>query len=369
MSADVAALLARLKRAAQRLEVHASYPVPAGTTDPDPDGVERWEAGQVWAHLAEFPAYWLDQARGVLASGGSAPVPFGRTKTDPARLLAIERERRTAPIELFERARAGIDDAAEVLRALPDTAWGRLGEHPTLGPMSVEQIMERFLVSHLEEHADQLDLLAERAASQPAAAVGLLGRRSWPVWANHVEHRVDVELNVLTGSLRVDVDGRESVKRSGWKMGLNATEVPFDVDGRPCLLIVRTKYGAQPEIDLYSEGRSLSTGEALEKRRATASRELPNLVRMLILFIPLIGGFNTVLLRSETVTRAFGGWGSAVLIGIGVVLAAVAWWVSSRWYARAPDAAHRHLVGGAIVAAAWAVFFVALVSITIASRV
>lgn len=164
MTADVESLLARLRRAARRLEAHAASPAYAGLTDPDPEGTERWEAGQVWAHLAEFPAYWLEQARGVMAADSGAPVPFGRTKTDPGRLAAIERERRTSPIDLFERARSGIDDVSEVLRELPAAAWARVGAHPTLGPMSIEQIMERFVVAHLEEHADQLDLLAERAA-------------------------------------------------------------------------------------------------------------------------------------------------------------------------------------------------------------
>lgn len=166
MSADVEGLLARLQRAARRLEAHAAHPGHAGLTDPDPGGSERWEAGQVWAHLAEFPGYWLEQVRGVIAAGPRAPVPFGRTKTDAGRLAAIERERRTAPIDLFERARSGIDDVSEVLRGLPASAWKRVGEHPTLGPMSVEQIMERFVVAHLEEHADQLDLLAGRSAAE-----------------------------------------------------------------------------------------------------------------------------------------------------------------------------------------------------------
>lgn len=166
MTADVESLLARLRRAARRLEAHAARPAYAGLTDPDPDGVERWEAGQVWAHVAEFPAYWLEQARGVIAAGPGSPVPFGRTKTDPFRLAAIERERRTSPIDLFERANAGIDDMSEVLRALPAVAWERVGVHPTLGPMTIEQIMQRFVVAHLEEHADQLDLLAGRAAAR-----------------------------------------------------------------------------------------------------------------------------------------------------------------------------------------------------------
>jgi threonine dehydratase len=51
-------------------------------------------------------------------------------------------------------------DLAEVrgaLESLPADAWEARGEHPTLGAMTLPQIVERFVVGHLEEHADQLD--------------------------------------------------------------------------------------------------------------------------------------------------------------------------------------------------------------------
>ena len=167
MTGRVEPLLERLERAARRLEAHAAHPAHGALTDPDPGGEERWEAGQVWAHLAEFPAYWLDQARSVIAARSDEPVPFGRVKTDPGRIEAIERERRTAPMELYERARRGIGEAADALRSLPAEDRARLGAHPTLGVMDVERLFDRFIVGHLEEHADQLDLLAARAAGAP----------------------------------------------------------------------------------------------------------------------------------------------------------------------------------------------------------
>ena len=88
MSAETAApYLARLGAARRRLAEHAARPLPDGLTDPDPGASERWEAGQVWAHLAEFPGYWLEQIRSLLAgrSSGmaepiaSSPRPAGRS--------------------------------------------------------------------------------------------------------------------------------------------------------------------------------------------------------------------------------------------------------------------------------------------------
>jgi threonine dehydratase len=159
---QTAAYLSRLAAAERRLREHAARPLPAGLTDPDPGASERWEAGQVWAHLAEFPGYWLVQIRQLLAArdaGSAEPIPFGRTKADPGRIAAIERERRTDPAELLRRSTSQLAELTGMLATLPTASWSARGQHPALGEMPLPGIVERFLVSHLEEHADQLDLL------------------------------------------------------------------------------------------------------------------------------------------------------------------------------------------------------------------
>ena len=159
MTADVDALLARLAEAERRRVEHADAPLPPGLTDPDPGTDERWEAGQVWAHLAEFPGYWLAQAEHVIALPTNEPVPFGRVKTDRGRLDAIERDRHTDPAALLKRVRESLAGLTEAARAWPAEAWTRRGAHPVRGEMTVRRIVEQFIVEHLEEHADQLDAL------------------------------------------------------------------------------------------------------------------------------------------------------------------------------------------------------------------
>lgn len=156
-------LLDRLAAAERRLAAHARAPLPAGLTDPNPGEEERWEAGQVWAHLAEFPAYWLDQARRVVAgwtAGAPEPIPFGRTRQDAGRIAAIERDRWTDPAALMRRLSAGIAAVSADLRELRPRALAARGRHPTLGEMDVYGLIEHFVVEHLEEHAEQLDHLA-----------------------------------------------------------------------------------------------------------------------------------------------------------------------------------------------------------------
>jgi threonine dehydratase len=157
MSIATASEQERLERVRRRLADHAARPQPGGLTDPDPGAVERWEAGQVWAHLAEFPAYWLRELQQVVDATTPPPVPFGRTKADAERIAAIERERRTDPAELLRRVNADLDSVTNALSGLPHDAWQRRGLHPTRGEMTVHDIVEHFIVGHLEEHADQLD--------------------------------------------------------------------------------------------------------------------------------------------------------------------------------------------------------------------
>lgn len=157
----------RLARLASRLARHAQAAPPAGLTDPDPETGERWEWGQVWAHLAEFVPYWLRQARSIVAGGGEEPVPFGRTKADPDRIAAIERDRGVPPLELWERLQGHLADLRVFLEHLPPEGWECRGLHPTLGVMELTEVVERFLVGHLEEHLAQLNRLAAGAGSSP----------------------------------------------------------------------------------------------------------------------------------------------------------------------------------------------------------
>ncbi|MGZ3587322.1 MAG: DinB family protein [Candidatus Limnocylindrales bacterium] len=157
----------RLEAARARLAEHAAAGALAGLTGADAATGERWESSQVWGHLAEFPAYWLGQFRRLLAAragGTPEPVPFGRSRSDPGRAAGIERGRQSDRAELHAQLEAGILDAETFVRALTPGEWQARGLHPTLGPMDLPAMLERFVVGHLEEHADQLDELAQGTA-------------------------------------------------------------------------------------------------------------------------------------------------------------------------------------------------------------
>jgi hypothetical protein len=151
--------LERIDAAHARLEELARKPS-VGLTEPEPETGERWEAGQVWAHIAEFSGYWVTQLRSILASSAATP-PFGRTVTDPTRLGAIDQGLREPAAALIRRALDGIVATRSYLAGLSDAEWSRSGRHAVRGVMRIAQIVERFVAGHLEEHANQLESLAK----------------------------------------------------------------------------------------------------------------------------------------------------------------------------------------------------------------
>jgi hypothetical protein len=155
------AYLARLDSVEARLsEAAFREPAPGAITDADPESGERWDRGQVWAHLAEFIPYWIQQAGPVLRGQPSGePVPFGRTKKDPERIGAIERSRRESIEVLWADTSADMAQLHGFLAKIDPEQWGIRGLHPTRGAMTIDELVEQFLIGHLEEHADQLERL------------------------------------------------------------------------------------------------------------------------------------------------------------------------------------------------------------------
>lgn len=149
--------VARLNAVEKRLDGHAAAVNPTGLTEPDPGGTERWEAGQVWAHMAEFVGYWHRELESVIGGYDGEPVPFGRTKEDPGRIAGIEMGRYEAVRQLKGRIHDALEDLKGYLSVRTNAERNAIGRHPRRGDMKVEQIVDRFVVAHLEEHADQLD--------------------------------------------------------------------------------------------------------------------------------------------------------------------------------------------------------------------
>jgi uncharacterized damage-inducible protein DinB len=112
----------------------------------------EWPVMSTLAHLAELLPYWAHQAENIARDPGA---PFGRLHDDPQRIGAVEQHGRDSLDAVVPRIRASLDECVRALRALPAEAWAAAGMHPNRGSMTVEQLVDSFLVKHAEEHASQ----------------------------------------------------------------------------------------------------------------------------------------------------------------------------------------------------------------------
>ncbi len=121
-----------------------------------------WGPPEVLAHVTEMLPYWLGEIERILARSPD-PVPFGRVATDEVRVAIIGRDRTVPLRELFDRVEADVARYGHRLDALSAADLARRGLHPARGSMTVEAILERMVVEHVEEHTVQLrELLAAR---------------------------------------------------------------------------------------------------------------------------------------------------------------------------------------------------------------
>jgi len=117
-----------------------------------------WGPPEVLAHVAEMVPFWQGELERVLAIPESAPLPrFGRTAEDPLRIGVIARDRSLPAHELLARIEAGLDRLVLRLGQLTPREGERRAVHATRGEWSLVEFIDRFLVTHLEEHARQLD--------------------------------------------------------------------------------------------------------------------------------------------------------------------------------------------------------------------
>jgi hypothetical protein len=104
--------------------------------------------------------FWQGEMERIIvgaATGQAEPVPFGRVATDTLRLGVLERDRSLPPAESFDRIAASLERFERRWSTLTTAELERRGLHPRLGDMTIETIADRFIVSHLADHAVQLE--------------------------------------------------------------------------------------------------------------------------------------------------------------------------------------------------------------------
>ena len=156
--ADVRAAYAAL---APRVIAGEPWPLAAAFgTEPE----AAWGPREVLAHVEEMLPFWLGELERIADGPLPGPTPFGRIADAPIRLGLIERDR-TLPLRvLFGRIEAGMRAWSDRLASLTAAERARIGLHPRLGEVSVDRMLERFVLGHAEDHVAQLEEILGRSA-------------------------------------------------------------------------------------------------------------------------------------------------------------------------------------------------------------
>ncbi len=126
-----------------------------GVVAPGPES--SWGPREVLAHVAEMLPFWLGEIELILdAGGGAEPLRFGRLEADDIRVAIITRDRMFPARELLSRVESEGRRVSRRFRALSDADAATVGRHVTRGDLTVRDIAERLIVSHLEGHVTQL---------------------------------------------------------------------------------------------------------------------------------------------------------------------------------------------------------------------
>jgi hypothetical protein len=128
-----------------------------GLTTPDAKSGEQWEDGQVWGHMTEFVPFWTGQIDHVIRTYQGDPVPFGRAQGSTARAEGIEAGLARTPEEQFADLTTQLADLRAWLQGMPENGLVSIGAHATMGEMAAWEAIDEFIISHLEQHADQLE--------------------------------------------------------------------------------------------------------------------------------------------------------------------------------------------------------------------
>src|ERR1019366_4825137 len=150
---DLPALLERYRRGAELLAM-----VLTGVFGEEEDfaiAPGKWSVRQIVGHLADAELVGAHRFRRELREDHPAIVAYDQYAS--TRTLDSARRKPKQSLETFRRIRA---ENYDLLKALPETAFERAGNHTENGPMTLLRLLEGY-AGHAETHARQLQEIRE----------------------------------------------------------------------------------------------------------------------------------------------------------------------------------------------------------------
>jgi hypothetical protein len=158
---EIPALLERYRRGAELLAV-----VLTGVFGEEEDFATtpgKWTVRQIVAHLADAEMVGAHRFRQVIAEENPTLIAYDQDAWTAN--LDYARRKPKQSLETFRRIRA---ENYELLKALPEAAFERAGNHSENGRMTLRQLLEGY-AGHAESHARQLQEIREAYKKRKAA--------------------------------------------------------------------------------------------------------------------------------------------------------------------------------------------------------
>lgn len=115
----------------------------------------KWSVRQIVAHLADAELVGAHRFRQVIAEENPTLIAFSQDAW--TQNLDYARRKPKQSLETFRRLRA---ENYDLLKALPEGAFERAGNHSENGRMTLRQLLEGY-AGHAESHARQLQEIRE----------------------------------------------------------------------------------------------------------------------------------------------------------------------------------------------------------------
>ena len=162
MASEAEALVQLLQGAQARFQAALQGISEAELRTPPREG--EWTVAQVVGHVAELQPFWM---RKVLLMVTLENPSVARTPEEQEQRVRAVAEAEGMPWpELERRLQESAAQALELARRLRDGDLRRLGTRGDGQAVTVQQMVERFIAGHLEEHARQVEATRRAVAAR-----------------------------------------------------------------------------------------------------------------------------------------------------------------------------------------------------------
>jgi hypothetical protein len=150
---DIPTLLERFRRGPEL--VASALTGVSGAEEDFATAPGKWSIRQIAAHLADSELVGAHRLRQVIAEDNPTLIAFDQDAW--TKNLDYSRRKAEQSVETFRRIRT---ENYELLKAVPDAAWERTGNHTENGPMTLRRLREGY-AGHAESHARQLQQIRD----------------------------------------------------------------------------------------------------------------------------------------------------------------------------------------------------------------